>query len=187
MKTVVFANQKGGVGKSVLADELAFEMERSGIEYALYDLDGQGGLLHSPSENPKAKVSIIDTPGQLTGGVLDAIKIADVIVVPTRAAQKEMEPLQRTFEVVKKTKKKGATVIIVLNGWNRHTTYSLFEEWLKNEYPEFDRIVTVPQAEAFAQAEMLSMSVIDQSPRSAVSEQLKKLWTVIKYELKFNL
>lgn len=31
MKTILVCNQKGGVGKSLVADEIAFSFERSGI------------------------------------------------------------------------------------------------------------------------------------------------------------
>ena len=46
MKTILVCNQKGGVGKSLVADEIAFSFERSGIPVSFYDLDTQGGTLH---------------------------------------------------------------------------------------------------------------------------------------------
>ena len=46
MKTILVCNQKGGVGKSLVADEIAFSFERSGIPVSFYDLDAQGGPLH---------------------------------------------------------------------------------------------------------------------------------------------
>lgn len=46
MKTILVCNQKGGVGKSLVADEIAFSFERSGIPVSFYDLDAQGGTLH---------------------------------------------------------------------------------------------------------------------------------------------
>ena len=44
MKTILVCNQKGGVGKSLCADEIAFSFERSGIPVSFYDLDTQGDL-----------------------------------------------------------------------------------------------------------------------------------------------
>lgn len=186
-KTISFINQKGGVGKSLLADELAFEFDREHIEYNFYDLDGQGGLIHEQKENEKAKYIIVDTPGQLTDDIAECIKESDVIIVPTRASIKEMDPLQRTLDLIKKVKKKKTAVIIVLNGWNRYTTYSQFEEWLANEYPEFDKIITLPQSEPLAQAGSYGMSVLDYKPRNVASTQLSKLWSVVKYELGMKL
>jgi len=50
MKTILVCNQKGGVGKSLVADEIAFSFERSGIPVSFYDLDAQGGTLHRTRE-----------------------------------------------------------------------------------------------------------------------------------------
>lgn len=183
MKTIAFINQKGGVGKSILADELAFEFERKELKYNLYDLDGQGGLIHQETNNSDAEYIIVDTPGQLTIDIIKVIKQSDIIIVPTRASIKEMEPLERTLQLIKNSKKDNAIVILVLNGWNRFTVYSQFEEWLKNEYPEFNKIITIPQSEALAQAGAYGQSVIDFQARNKASEQLSKLWAIVECEL----
>lgn len=187
-KTISFVNQKGGVGKSLLCDELCFEFDRLQLAYNLYDLDGQGGLIHSQDNNSEdANYLLVDTPGQLTEQVIETVELSDIIIVPTRASIKEIEPLQRTLDIIKHKKKKKAVVIIVLNGWNNYTTYSQFEEWLAVEYPQFDKMVTLPQSEPLAQAESNCISVIDYKPRNKASEQLKKLWAIVKYELGMKL
>lgn len=187
-KTIAFINQKGGVGKSVLCDELCFEFDRLELPYNLYDLDGQGGLIHEQENNTdSAEYWIVDTPGQLTEQVIETVKTADIIIVPTRASIKEIEPLQRTLDIIRDTKKKKAVVIMVLNGWNQYTTYTQFEDWLTREYPQFDKMVTLPQSEPLAQAESNRVSVIDYKPRNKASEQLKKLWSIVKYELGMKL
>ena len=187
MKTISFINQKGGVGKSLLADELAFEFERKGLLFNFYDLDGQGGLIHEERELENAQYNIVDTPGQLTKDILNAIKETDIIIVPTRASIKEMEPLQRTLQVIENCKKDNAVVILVLNGWNRFTAYSQFEEWLAEEYPKFNKIVAIPQSEDLTKAGVVGKSVIEFNPRSKASEQLSKLWAIVEYELGMKL
>ena len=188
-KTIIFLNKKGGVGKTVLSDELAFEFDRENIIYDFYDVDGQGGLIHETTkeENEAAEYVIVDTPGQLNENTEECIKMADIIIVPTRASFQEMQPLTETLNLVRAAKKKSTPVIIVLNGWNRFTTYSQFEEWLNVEYPEYNKIVRLSQSEPLAQASSHGMSVIDYSPRNAASVQLKKLWTIVKYELNIKL
>ena len=70
MKTILVCNQKGGVGKSLVADEIAFSFERSGIPVSFYDLDTQGGTLHKTHEADGAQVAVVDTPGG-TGGLAE--------------------------------------------------------------------------------------------------------------------
>lgn len=84
MKTILVCNQKGGVGKSLVADEIAFSFERSGIPVSFYDLDTQGGTLHTTHEADGAQVAVVDTPGALQEGLADWLKEADVVVIPTR-------------------------------------------------------------------------------------------------------
>lgn len=68
MKTILVCNQKGGVGKSLVADEIAFSFERSGIPVSFYDLDTQGGTLHETHEADAAQVAVVDTALGLAGG-----------------------------------------------------------------------------------------------------------------------
>ena len=69
MKTILVCNQKGGVGKSLVADEIAFSFERSGIPVSFYDLDAQGGTLHRTHEADGAQVAVdeINEAGGVNG------------------------------------------------------------------------------------------------------------------------
>ena len=54
--TILICNQKGGVGKTLIADELAFAFERDNIPYSFFDLDNQASTMHKTIDNPDAKV-----------------------------------------------------------------------------------------------------------------------------------
>ena len=54
MKNILICNQKGGVGKSLIADELAFSFERSQIPLSFFDLDRQGGTIHQTAQRVQA-------------------------------------------------------------------------------------------------------------------------------------
>lgn len=117
MKTILVCNQKGGVGKSLVADEIAFSFERSGIPVSFYDLDTQGGTLHKTHEADGAQVAVVDTPGALQEGLADWLKEADVVVIPTRTTSRDIEPLMRMRKAVFKNSR--AKIVYVMNGWNR--------------------------------------------------------------------
>lgn len=167
MKNVLIINQKGGVGKSTLADLLAWEFEKAEIPCSFYDLDGQGGVIHETDENPRAKVAVIDTPGALQKDMREWIKEASLIIVPTKATMMDLKPLQRMMEVVRDAK---CPVIYVEMMWNRFTTAAGFEEWLKTETAGKHQIFRIPQSEQFAQAAAVGCSVIDYAPRSSAAE-----------------
>ena len=149
MKTILVCNQKGGVGKSLVADEIAFSFERSGIPVSFYDLDTQGGTLHETHEADGAQVAVVDTPGALQEGLADWLKEADVVVIPTRTTSRDIEPLMRMRKAV--FKNGHAKIVYVMNGWNR------FKAGLAGD----QTVATLPQSEAFVQAGAAGKSVVE--------------------------
>ena len=100
MRKILVCNQKGGVGKSLIADELVFSFERSGIPVAFLDLDGQGGTIHKTDRNEDAEVAVVDTPGALQPQLKAWLFDADLIIIPTRTTSRDIEPLCRMKEAV---------------------------------------------------------------------------------------
>lgn len=149
MKTILVCNQKGGVGKSLVADEIAFSFERSGIPVSFYDLDAQGGTLHRTREADGAQVAVVDTPGALQEALSEWLKEADVVVIPTRTTSRDIEPLMRMRKAVFKHSR--AKIVYVMNGWNRFKASRDFMEWFEGLAGD-QTVVTLPQSEAFVQA-----------------------------------
>ena len=135
MKKILICNTKGGVGKSLIADELTFSFERTGTVYNFYDLDSQGGTIHRTNKNVNALVSVIDTPGAW-------ISSADLIIVPTITTSRDIEPLKRMIEIVNRNYNE-CKVIYVLNTFNRWRASRDFYEWL-SKYVH-NTILTLPQ------------------------------------------
>ena len=50
----------------MVVDELAFSFDRTDVKYSLYDLDGQGGIIHEPKVIDDADYAIVDTPGYIS-------------------------------------------------------------------------------------------------------------------------
>ena len=139
MKTILVCNQKGGVGKSLVADEIAFSFERSGIPVSFYDLDTQGGTLHKTHE-------------------ADGAQEADVVVIPTRTTSRDIEPLMRMRKAVFKNGR--AKIVYVMNGWNRFKASRDFMEWFEGLAGD-QTVATLPQSEAFVQAGAAGKSVVE--------------------------
>lgn len=176
MKSVLVANQKGGTGKSTIADNLAWSLERTGIPYNFYDLDNQGGVFHQTKEVDGAAVSVIDTPGALQTDMRRWMDAADCIVIPTRMTMMDMKPLQRMMEIVAKI---DCPVVYVLNGANRYRAAAGFEEWFR-EAAGAATALKLPQSEAIAQAAAYGVSVVEYAPRSPAALAMLALCNTVR-------
>lgn len=171
MTNILIINRKGGVGKTLIADELAFSLDAERIPYNFYDLDGQGGQLHEPCEMPGAEISIIDTPGALQAEMGEWIRDADVIIVPMRPTTTDMPATDVTMELIKDNAP-HTPVIYVVNGTNRFRATQEFLEFFTEEHP-FDRVYLIPQSESFVQAKLANESVQDYDPKGAPAMAMK--------------
>ena len=59
MYTILMLNQKGGVGKTTIADELSFALERRGKTVAFVTTDPQGGSVHEVCDDLISRRSAI--------------------------------------------------------------------------------------------------------------------------------
>lgn len=187
MKTILICNQKGGVGKSVLSDEIAFCFERSHIPINFYDLDNQGGTIHHTQESKDAEVSIVDTPGALQEKLSDWIEAADVIVIPTRASSRDIPPLRTMRDAVIRHGRPDAKVIYVFNGYNERFRASQdFDEFFKILAGEDAVVCRIPQSEQIVQASASSRSVVDYAPRSSVAAAVRSFTDCVRKAAGFD-
>lgn len=179
MKNILVCNQKGGVGKSLIADELAFAFERAGVSTSFYNLDPQGGTLHKGHERQDAQVAIIDTPGALSGEMEEWLKSADLAIVPTRPTGRDVETLQRMREVLRKA---NLPALYVVNGCNRWRACRDFCDWAKNEFAG-ETVLQIPQSEAFVQSVLAEKSVVEISPSSQAAKAVIGLFEEVQMML----
>ena len=177
MKTILVCNQKGGVGKSLVADEIAFSFERSGIPVSFYDLDVQGGTLHRTQEADGAQVAVVDTPGALQEALSEWLKEADVVVIPTRTTSRDIEPLMRMRKAVFKHSR--AKIVYVMNGWNRFKASRDFMEWFEGLAGD-QTVVTLPQSEAFVQAGAAGVSVVQFDRRGKAARATRTMVDTVR-------
>ena len=176
MKNILVCNQKGGVGKSLIADELAFSFERSGIPICFFDMDGQGGVIHQTVQRDDAEIAVIDTPGALQKDLRDWIDQADVIIIPTRATSRDIEPLQRMQQAVSKV---SVPVIYVINGFNRFRASNDFLEWFRGSVDR-SQIYTLPQSEQIVQASAAGVSIVEYAKHSRAARDVKELCNAVR-------
>lgn len=124
-------NQKGGVGKSTLALNLASYFSRSGVPSAVVDTDAQGsiaslvgtfgegdaygtvnlvarktfGSFSELANLKKYEVLLIDTPPYLSTDLAEIFRISDFVLVPTKPAAFDMFAIEGTLELIRKAQK----------------------------------------------------------------------------------
>ena len=107
MKTIVIAQQKGGVGKSTLCQILATTLDQAGKKIEIVDLDPQQSLtscmgLVGLESSKDASYRIIDTPPDITHRASnEAIKEADIVIIPTTTSIQDVLVTKSTIPLIK--------------------------------------------------------------------------------------
>lgn len=181
MKTVLICNQKGGVGKTLIADELAFAFERDEIKFSFYDLDQQGGVIHEAKELDDAQVAIVDTPGAIQADLKKWMDEADMIIIPTMMSNRDVPPLERMIELAEEYQGKKP-ILYILNRWNHYNITKDFTDWFEEKYPNLKTAV-LSDCTAFNQAGARGISIQKQAPRSSGAKQIAQIYGFVKTEL----
>lgn len=191
-KIILLVSQKGGVGKTTIADEILFELERRSFPYTFYELDDQGGNVHKPVKNSEAQFVVVDTPGGLCANKPKWICASDLVILPTRPSFRDIEPFLRMGAIIRKNLKPGAAALFAINMVNpRFKATRDFMDWMEtairekrepfgNDYSWDFGIV--PQSEMAIQAPAYGKSVIDYASKTEIAACLRKMHDRI-YEL----
>lgn len=177
MFTVLLLNQKGGVGKTTIADELAFALERRGQTVAFVSTDPQGGSVHEVCTDPDfaegCDFQIVDTAGSLSDGIGDWCRAADVILVPMLPSTRDMEPTMRTLAIARESGTDAHIYLVVNNFYAFGKLDRQLVEFFDSE--DIPVIAKVPRAVALSQAAAEGVSVAEYDPRSHAIPALEGL------------
>lgn len=184
MKTILIANQKGGSGKTLLADSLATAFELDEIKTNFIDLDQQGGAMHETVTEEDAAVQIVDTPGALQKDLKLWMEEADYLIIPTMMSTRDIPPLEKTLEVYGLCKVKP-NVLVVFNRWNRTNNTKSFMEWFEAAYPDIATAVLCDST-AFNDASARGKSIEQYRPSSNGAKQIREIYSIIKHDLKIK-
>ena len=135
MKIISLAAQKGGVGKTTVAVNLAVAAQLAGIKTALFDLDPQESAaawsdlradelphvepisarrLPAALEAAKAAgfgLAILDTPPAAGEQAAEAVTRADLALIPCRPSLIDLEAIKRTAQLITATGRPGLVVL----------------------------------------------------------------------------
>ena len=136
MQTVAIISQKGGSGKTTLALHLAVASQAAGRDTAIIDLDPQASAAkwsdrranevpvvisaHAarlPNEIERVRQAgcdflLIDTAPHSDAAALEAIKHADLVLIPCRPAILDMEAISNTLNLVRA---ESTPVYVIMN------------------------------------------------------------------------
>lgn len=124
-KIITLAHQKGGVGKSTLAINLALCFQDQ-LSVALVDTDLQGSLYHIREDFPDLAIIgvdkltdirkldydliIIDTPPYLSNRLTELFLHSDFILVPTKAGFFDVMAIRATIALIKDAQLKSPSL-----------------------------------------------------------------------------
>jgi chromosome partitioning protein len=144
MRTVVFASNKGGVGKTTLATIYAEAALHAGLEVCCVDLDvyqknfqsnlgyyeeNGGGSAAWSEKMPKDgwDLCVVDTPPSLGREALEAVRVADYVICPVTPNRNAIEGLRPILD-----QKEGnlRSVGVVLNMFKPQRLVSLWVHYM---------------------------------------------------------
>lgn len=136
MHVITIAARKGGVGKTTLATHLSVLAAKAGQSVLLFDTDPQRSLAWwwqiRPGDTPaliecdarelpkimgdarKEGVAccIIDTPPHAENSIADAMRVADIVLVPSRPGPFDLAGVAATLDLAQRV---GKTALAVIN------------------------------------------------------------------------
>ena len=163
MKTIVLVNQKGGVGKTTFADEIAWGLERRGREVGFINLDPQGGASHEQKtvEGEKA-VTVVDTPGYLNDKLGGCVEVADIAIVPVEPSQRGLRAMKRTIQLITGVNPELEIGLIVNRYSDKRIIDRSFTDFLTAD--DLPILGCVPTAEAFKRGASFNRPVSEVQP-----------------------
>ena len=127
MKTIVVAQQKGGVGKTTLTLNIALYFAQSGASVAIADADAQGSLTASAdllegiqlvnikdvlAGQVEADLIVIDTSPRNDAELSKVLALADFVLIPVKPGYLDVLALKDTQAILSEVGSKKAGIVL---------------------------------------------------------------------------
>ncbi|CAI3960542.1 ParA family protein [Commensalibacter communis] len=200
MKTIVIASQKGGSSKTTLVAHLAVAAEQSNISpTVLIDMDPQSSLslwwyvrensmpalavsnLKDLPEKIKAlkeagvKLLIIDTPPAITDAIYEVVKLADLVIVPTRPSPHDLRAIGSTIDIIQKVK---CPFIFIITQAKPNTRLTIQTIATLSEYGTVSPIIIHDRVD-YASSMIDGKTVMETDKKGKSSQEIEKLLSFV--------
>jgi len=204
MHVLVIASRKGGAGKTTLAGHLAVEAERAGAgPVAIADVDEQGSLAEWWNSRAAAtplfvqttvadiaedverlrvhgiELLIIDTPPALSADIGKVVKLADLVLIPTRPSPHDLRSIGATVELVEHL---GKPLLFVLNGATPRARITGEAITVLSQHGPLAPSI-VHQRVDFAASMVDGRTVMELHGESRSAEEIERLWAYVDERL----
>jgi chromosome partitioning protein len=206
MKKIALVAQKGGVGKTTIAVNLAVAAQGEGIQTALFDLDQQESAViwsdRRANEQPHVEflterrlaealraagaqgfgLSIIDTPPAAGPQAYTAAQAADLVLIPCRPSLVDLDAIKRTAQLVKSA---GIEAFVVFNAAAPGAT-TLLEDatGIVQEAGLIVAPVVLRERSAYRAAWPLGKAVMETEPKGKAAGEISELMNWVFAHLK---
>jgi chromosome partitioning protein len=201
-RVFAIAQQKGGVGKTTLAAQLAVAWSRRGRRVALLDTDPQGSLAAWYAARQKTldgaanngldvaaiggwriaaevdraaaanDIVVIDCPPHAESDARAAMRAADLVLVPVQPSPLDLWATRPTLELAAREK---TPVLLVLNRVPARALLTSTMITRLGEYPVRVSKKTVGNRVAFARSMESGLTVLETKPTSIASDEIAAL------------
>ena len=210
MQTITIAARKGGVGKTTLATHLSVIAAGPSKPVLLFDTDPQRSLkwwwdlrqgdtpaliecearelpkILPAAEGEGVAYSIIDTPPHAEGSIADAMRVADLVLVPTRPGPFDLAAVATTLDLAQRVGKKPLAVINHApprTGASEPAIVSEARETLTRMGATVATAV-VSQRVAMSHAIIGGQTVNEFEPHGRAAEEMRALWSEVQAMMK---
>jgi chromosome partitioning protein len=201
MKILTVANRKGGAGKSTCAAHVALEAVNDGLKVILIDMDPQKTLemwwQKREEENPylmevssadllsvteklegqNFDLCIVDTPGDASLNAMSGIKVADLVLIPSKPTAPDLAAIGRTISLVEENQKKF--VFAITQGVIRAKATLQAASVLS----QFGAVAPSVISHRISYATAMGQGVSAGSLDKLAEEEIKSIWSFVKSRL----